>query len=94
MQNTGRQVMMQTTVSGWLFDIYASPQGVTLWLIDREGRKHMCTAPFVPSFYLEVDAAGGLHADGGARAADIAVAADADLCVVAGRYPADSRLHG
>jgi DNA polymerase-2 len=62
MQNTGRQVMMQTTVSGWLFDIYASPQGVTLWLIDREGRKHMCTAPFVPSFYLEVDAAGAARA--------------------------------
>jgi DNA polymerase-2 len=53
---------MQTTVSGWLFDIYASPRGVTLWLIDREGRKHRCTSPFIPSFHLEVDGAGAARA--------------------------------
>ena len=40
------------TITGWLFDIYPSASGVTLWLIDRDGVKYRCHAPFVPSFYL------------------------------------------
>jgi DNA polymerase-2 len=45
---------MTTTVTGWLFDIYASPEGITLWLVDRDGRKHRCRAAFVPSFFMHV----------------------------------------
>ena len=48
---------------GWLFDIYASPHGVTLWLIDRDGRKERCTYPFVPSLYLHVDRSGAARAE-------------------------------
>ncbi|MFQ5797874.1 MAG: hypothetical protein ACE5H0_04165, partial [Bacteroidota bacterium] len=30
---------MRTTVKGWLFDLYPSPKGITLWLIDEQGCK-------------------------------------------------------
>ena len=51
-------------IRGWLFDLYPSPQGIVLWLVDREGRKHRCSAPFVPSFFLHVaDADARLVAD-------------------------------
>ena len=45
---------MTTTIAGWLFDLYPSLQGITLWLADREGNKHRCHAPFIPSFYMHV----------------------------------------
>ncbi len=47
--------MHARTITGWLFDIYPSSSGVTLWLIDREGVKYRCRAPFVPSFFMHVD---------------------------------------
>lgn len=53
---------MSSPVTGWLFDLYPSPEGVTLWLIDRDGVKHRCTAPFLPSFYLQVDEEGARRA--------------------------------
>ena len=46
--------MATPSITGWLFDIYPSAGGVTVWLIDREGGKHCCRAPFVPSFFMHV----------------------------------------
>jgi DNA polymerase II len=42
--------------NAWLFDLYASPAGITLWFIDAEGRKHRAFARFTPSLYLHIDA--------------------------------------
>jgi len=44
----------EAMITGWLFDVYPSDRGITLWLIDRDGRKHCCTTAFRPSFYLHV----------------------------------------
>jgi DNA polymerase-2 len=44
-------------ISGWLFDVYPSPNGITIWLIDEEGVKHTCYADFAPSFYLYLNPA-------------------------------------
>jgi DNA polymerase-2 len=43
---------MSSTIHGWLFDVYPSAHGVTLWFIDRSGGKHRCFRPFRPSFFL------------------------------------------
>jgi len=42
-------------LTGWLFDVYPSPDGVVLWLIDRNGGKHRCRARFRPSFILHLN---------------------------------------
>ncbi len=39
-------------LSGWLFDVYPSPQGVTLWIIDENGDKYPCHRHFFPHFFL------------------------------------------
>lgn len=39
-------------VTAWLFDLYPSHKGITIWLINEEGVKHTCYADFAPSFYL------------------------------------------
>ncbi len=39
-------------ITAWLFDVYPSNKGITIWLIDEEGVKHTCYADFSPSFYL------------------------------------------
>ncbi len=41
-------------MTGWLFDIYPSVHGITLWFIDTEGRKHCAHDRFTPSCYLRV----------------------------------------
>lgn len=46
---------MSRTISGWLFDLYPSAQGMTLWLIDVDGRKYRCCVPCVPSFFLHIN---------------------------------------
>jgi DNA polymerase elongation subunit (family B) len=46
--------MTTRTITGWLFDLYPSSHGITLWLIDREGVTYRCSAPFTPSFYMHV----------------------------------------
>ncbi len=46
--------MTATTITGWLYDIYASAKGITIWLIDKEGGKHCCSVPFVPSFFMHL----------------------------------------
>lgn len=43
---------MSNHITGWLFDVYPSSQGMTLWFIDQNGGKHCCTAKFSPSFFL------------------------------------------
>ncbi|MGB2866959.1 MAG: DNA polymerase domain-containing protein [Bacteroidota bacterium] len=48
---------MSTTFTGWLFDVYASPRGVTLWFIDRQGGRRRCWCPFRPSFFLSLNEA-------------------------------------
>ncbi len=42
-------------VRAWLFDLYPSPKGMTLWLIDKEGNKHCCWDDFHPSFFLSLN---------------------------------------
>ena len=39
---------------GWLFDLYPSSNGLTVWLMDGEGRKHYCTHPYTPVFYMHL----------------------------------------
>ncbi len=46
---------MENVVSGWLFDVYPSAKGITLWLIDRNGAKHCASMPFTPWFYMRID---------------------------------------
>lgn len=46
---------MPHTLSGWLFDCYPSPQGITLWFIDENGGKHRCFRRFTPSFFLHLN---------------------------------------
>src|SRR5512135_2290564 len=46
--------MPRRTIDGWLFDLYPSTSGITLWLADREGHRERCHADFVPFFYLHV----------------------------------------
>ncbi|MFQ5942507.1 MAG: DNA polymerase domain-containing protein [Anaerolineales bacterium] len=42
-----------TTVFAWLFDAYPSGSGMSVWLIDREGRSHELHDTFSPSFYAQ-----------------------------------------
>ncbi|MFN8009331.1 MAG: DNA polymerase domain-containing protein, partial [Terriglobia bacterium] len=48
---------MQTRViTGWLFDAYPNPQGMTLWIIDASGGMHRCFRAYQPVFYLAGEA--------------------------------------
>jgi DNA polymerase elongation subunit (family B) len=38
-------------ISGWLFDAYPTAAGVTVWIIDCDGRKHTAHVAYAPSFY-------------------------------------------
>jgi DNA polymerase elongation subunit (family B) len=44
-------------IIGWLFDLYPSHEGITLWLIDRDGRTHRCHDTFAPAFFMHIPAA-------------------------------------
>jgi DNA polymerase-2 len=46
--------MPPRTITGWLFDLYPSARGVTLWLAAHDGSRHCCTLAFVPSFFMHV----------------------------------------
>lgn len=46
--------MPPSIITGWLFDIYPSSDGITVWLIDNEGVKHQAAVPFVPSFFMHI----------------------------------------
>ena len=41
--------------TGWIFDVYPTPQGLTVWLIDSNGRTLKFSYPFSPSFFLHGD---------------------------------------
>ena len=60
--------MQAQEITGWLFDLYPSQQGVTLWLIDREGVKYQCRAPFVPTFFMHVNDADAARVEAMAQA--------------------------
>jgi DNA polymerase-2 len=36
---------------GWLFDVYASGEGMTVWFIDEDGMSHALADTFAPAFY-------------------------------------------
>ncbi len=41
-------------ITGWLFDAYATEKGVTVWIIDADGRKYKTHYHFRPLFYLNL----------------------------------------
>jgi len=41
------------TLFAWLFDAYPSGNGMSVWLIDREGRSHELRDRFSPRFYVQ-----------------------------------------
>lgn len=43
-----------TIITGWLFDLYPSAAGITLWLMDCDGKKFRCADSFLPSFFMRV----------------------------------------
>ena len=45
----------QFSISAWLFDVYPSTHGVTLWFIDRDGNKLRNFQRFTPSFFLHLN---------------------------------------
>jgi DNA polymerase elongation subunit (family B) len=50
-------MLTPSTITGWLFDVYPSRDGMTVWIIDADGTTHRCFDPFRPSFFLELNAA-------------------------------------
>ncbi len=40
-----------TTLFAWLFDAYPAGSGITVWLIDSDGRPHALHDTFTPTFY-------------------------------------------
>src|SRR3990172_5164728 len=59
---------MPRILSGWLFDCYPSPRGITLWFIDENGDKHRCFRRFTPSFFLHLNCSDARRAEAlGAR---------------------------
>src|ERR1700732_3526874 len=38
-------------LQGWIFDLYPSPQGMKLWLIEPNQKRHLLIDRFAPSFY-------------------------------------------
>lgn len=46
---------MNRVITGWLFDVYPSSTGMTLWLLDEFGAHYKASVPFSPSFYLNAD---------------------------------------
>ncbi|MGA9406068.1 MAG: hypothetical protein WBW71_02935, partial [Bacteroidota bacterium] len=46
---------MRRTIIGWLFDVYPSPKGITVWFIGRDGERYRAFRPYRPSFFLHVN---------------------------------------
>ncbi len=46
--------MKTESVTGWLFDLYPSHNGITIWLVDCEGRKRCVLSPYIPSFFMHI----------------------------------------
>ena len=45
------------TLFAWLFDVYPSGNGMSVWMIDREGRSHELRDTFHPRFYVQASSA-------------------------------------
>ena len=42
-------------ITGWLFDLYPSAEGITLWIVDDDGASSTgARTPFTPSFFMHV----------------------------------------
>ena len=41
-----------TELTGWLLDLYAGEQGVTVWLLGRDSRRYCLSQPFPVTFYV------------------------------------------
>jgi len=39
-------------LQGWIFDLYPSPQGMTLWLIEANQKRHRLIDRFTAAFYV------------------------------------------
>jgi DNA polymerase-2 len=49
---------MTIELSGWLFDLYADPEGgVTIWLLGEDGQRHCLNQAFLVTFYISGPAA-------------------------------------
>jgi len=46
----------QLFISAWLFDVYPSEHGVTLWFIDHNGNRLHFSRQFTPYFFLHLNA--------------------------------------
>jgi DNA polymerase elongation subunit (family B) len=44
--------MPQARIEGWLFDVYPSPDGMVVWIIDSEGRSHRVRYRYAPTLYM------------------------------------------
>jgi DNA polymerase elongation subunit (family B) len=42
------------TLQGWLFDAYVNDNGMTVWIIDADGKRHKTVYPFAPCLYLKL----------------------------------------
>ncbi|MCX6122941.1 MAG: hypothetical protein NTX44_15120 [Ignavibacteriales bacterium] len=50
------KINRQSSVSAWLFDVYPSEHGVTLWFIDHNGNRLRFSRQFTPYFFLHLNA--------------------------------------
>jgi len=39
-------------LTGWIFDLYPKPRGMTLWLTERNQKRHRLIDSFSPTFYV------------------------------------------
>jgi DNA polymerase elongation subunit (family B) len=46
---------LSSLISAWLFDVYPSERGVTLWFIDKNGARLRYFRKFTPSFFLHLN---------------------------------------
>jgi DNA polymerase-2 len=58
---------MWKNLRGWLFDLYPSEKGITLWIIDKDGNKIKGYAPFIPHFFMHVKDSEKPHVENVAR---------------------------
>ncbi len=39
-------------INGWIFDVYADADGMSVWIIDLDGRSHHLRDTLSPSFFV------------------------------------------
>jgi len=50
--NGQAKISGQTKISGWILDLYPSPHGMKLWLIEPNQTRHLLIDRFAPAFYV------------------------------------------